>query len=130
MNPNSNNVVRQGAVFPGHPVTLAYIIMQSYASLAEAEAKEEGSNFPNVLSNGDIPGTESHVIAGLNVLKYAKKLGLERAIAFGDDSWRAMAASENLGVLREQGQAQADSIKDSFRAKAVEWLELRAPHPA
>jgi hypothetical protein len=115
----------EAAVFPGHCITLAYLIMQAYPSLDAARIRKDGATCPDALSNGNIPGAGGPVYSALDVLKHAFEHGVESAFAYGDEAWGRETAS-SYRDRREPGQLQADSIKDHFRELFQAWPQKEA----
>lgn len=102
-----DDLLTEPAVYPGHPVTIAYIIFQKYSSLEDAFAT--GYQFPRALEDNDIPGAGGRVHAALRFLRgYQGGQELKELFALADRIW----ASER-GCFRdhEKGQEQADKIK-------------------
>ena len=108
------------AIYPGHCVTLAYLVMQAYPSLEAATFRKHGATCPDALSNGNIPGAGGPVYSALDVLKHAFTHGVESAFAYGDKVWEGETAN-GYKDRREPGQTQADSIKSHFRELFQAW---------
>ncbi len=110
-----------GAVYPGHPLTLAHLIVLSFPSLGAALHKEPDATYGVALSSGAIPGAGSNVHAALDLMRYACSLGLEAAIAWGDEYWASCTSGANFGERTAPGQAQADILKPAFREAFYKW---------
>ena len=107
------------AIYPGHPVTLAYMIVCRYASLKEATAK--GQNYPKPLEDHRIPGGGGNIHAALDFLRLAKD-GLAPAFEWADRSWERCDGQKVSNTRRwRDGQAQADEIKPLLAEKLREW---------
>jgi hypothetical protein len=113
------------AVYPGHCVTLAYLIMQAYPSLEVASSREDGAPNPHALSNRSIPGAGGPVYAALDVLHHAFEHGVDSALAYGDRIWEAETAT-GFNDRRQSGQLQADGIKAYFRERFKAWPQREA----
>ena len=118
-------------MYPGHPVSIAYLIMLSFPDRAAAASRKEGETFPNALGSGAIPGAGSNVYGARDTLTHAVKYGIEAGLSFGDDYWARSANGQNYGERYEPGQHQADNIKDKFRELFVTWSTKQpVPEPA
>lgn len=122
----------EGAVYPGHPVSLAYLIMLKYPSLEAASYRPKSKDpsvqkFPRALSDGDIPCAGGNVYGALDTLKRARDTSPEEAFEYGSDWWRRCASGSNYGNRQEAGQVQAEGIKEAFLAKAAEWVTSTTP---
>jgi hypothetical protein len=114
-----------GTVYPGHAVTIAYLIMLTYPSLQDARVRGEGATCPAALSNGAIPGAGGCVYSALDVLAVAFSDGVDKAFEFGDDCWQG-ETENGYQDRRESGQTQAESIKDKFREVFANWSRVSA----
>lgn len=112
---------REGTVYPGHPVSIAYLVMRSFPDFATAATRTEGRTFPAALGSGSIPGAGSNVYAALDTLSHALKYGIDAGLAYGDDYWSGCASGCNYGERHAPGQQQADSIKAPFRELFATW---------
>lgn len=108
----------QGAVYPGHPVTLAYLIMRQYKSLADA--RQTDGQYPSALTNQAIPGGGGSVHAALDLLARAEIVGIEQALAYGDRDWMAFTETAYLD-RRQTGQDQADVLKPLLLEQYAGW---------
>jgi hypothetical protein len=59
------------AIYPGHPLTIAYLIVNAYPSLVAAIRKSDQTTYPDALSNGNIPGAGGNVLVALDFLRKA-----------------------------------------------------------
>jgi hypothetical protein len=133
------------AVYPGHPLVIAYLIVCKYGSYEEAAGIPDGSPYPGALGDVDIPGAGGNVSNALHVLMLIKKNGntIDDAFARGDLMWGRCDGMEDGGptpndpkfgrehYLRryKAGQDQADAIKDRLREKLVTWPAKGWPRP-
>lgn len=108
----------QGAVYPGHPVTLAYLIMRQYKSLADA--RQPDGQYPSALTNQAIPGGGGSVHAALDLLDRAELVGIEQALAHGDRDWMVFTETP-FQDRRQPGQCQADLVKPIMRELFTSW---------
>jgi hypothetical protein len=105
------------SVYPGHPVTIAYLIMQKYPSLAAASKVSTRSGFGAALSDIDIPGAGGRVHAAMSLLqRRAEGASWEELFARADDIWEGEHFDKH-----ELGQQQADRIKPLLAA--ARWKE-------
>lgn len=113
----------QGTVYPGHPISLALLIMVTFDSFAEAAARHPEHPFPVALGSQAIPGGGGNVYSALKLLEHGRKHGVQAALDWGDECWRSCVGPGNFGDRYEPGQAQADAIKERFRKLAATWLQ-------
>lgn len=100
-----------GAVYPGHPVTLAYLIVQNFEDYEAATKK--GREFPGALESAEIPGAGGNVYLALKLLRELRE-GMEPTEAFerADASWgRVDGQKERYPERCRDGQQQADPLK-------------------
>ena len=111
------------AVYPGHPITLAYLISLEYASFKAASAKT-AVNPAHALGNSNIPGAGGNVHAALNLLYRVKQQGwsLDKAFEYADKYWSNCDNQEDYFKERWlEGQAQADKVKEQLRERLQTW---------
>lgn len=113
----------EGAVYPGHCVTLAYLILHAFPSLEAAKHRSKGASCPDALSDSRIPGAGGPVYAALRVLELAFEHGVDAALEYGDEIWR-QETSSGYQNRREPGQLQADGIKADFRERFNAWAQF------
>ena len=93
-----------GSVYPGHPITVAYLITRCFPNYEAAFAKSENSDYSNALSSSKIPGAGGNVRAAMELLHnlrdgtFAAVAGKgrfkelssewEAAMKWADDDWR------------------------------------------
>jgi hypothetical protein len=130
-------VLGEASVYPGHPVTLAYLITVAFDSYAEATFKKSDADYGAALGSSAIPGAGGCVSSAIHLLQLALDpgVGIDRAIAWGDQAWYgcdnqgsgggSYAADEAAQTrFRErwaEGQAQADKIKPLLRTRLASW---------
>ncbi|KWT98195.1 MULTISPECIES: hypothetical protein [unclassified Variovorax] len=110
----------EGSVYPGHPVTIAVLIMRKYASLAEANELDGTSGFKMALTDSDIPGAGGQVHMALGLLKDVAKLGPEQAFSRGRELW-SQSVDNSYRERERPGQALADKLKPMFLELAATW---------
>jgi hypothetical protein len=113
----------EGTVYPGHPTSLALLIMMTFDSFVAASTRHPQQPYPAALGSQSIPGAGGNVYSALELLAYARKHGAKAALEWGDACWRRAVGPDNFGDRYEPGQAQADAIKEKFRALATDWLQ-------
>ena len=95
------------AIYPGHPVTIAYIIMSKYKNLEMAQAL--------ALGNNDIPGAGGRVNSALRLLQERNEgKGLMELFEWADSVWNSERFRDH-----KKGQEQADKVKPLLAV--AEW---------
>lgn len=110
------------AVYPGHPITLAWIITKVFPTFEEAFKTTE-YNWAAALGSIDVPGAGGCVHNALHVLQMLQQgEPLETAFAFADDMWaRTDTQKENDPKRWKEGQEQADKVKPLLRQRESWW---------
>lgn len=102
--------------YPGHPITLAFIIASLYPSLKSA-LDYQGRDYPAALRDSRIPGSGGNVWGALDFLRHSHN-SWEFAVSFADDFWaRCDNQKQNDQPRWRRGQEQADRIKDRLKEK-------------
>lgn len=109
-----------GAVFPGHPITVAYLIMKVFPSWEAANHRPAGDDYKAALTHSGIPGAGGCVHAALDLLKRAVDTDVEAALAWGAARWRDETQTSYKDRY-QPGQDQADSIASQFRELFKTW---------
>ncbi len=110
------------AVYPGHPVTIALAIVETYTSYEDATTVDPGKEFSRALSNTEIPGAGGNVYNALHMLKNLEKISWEEAIRLADQTWASCDDQKNRYPERwKAGQEQADALKDRLRVALQAW---------
>ncbi len=108
------------SVYPGHPVTIAWVIVNAFPSYEAAFAKTE-SGYAAALASGDIPGAGGNVYAALDLLqRFREGVPFDDAIAYSNRVWQSYT-SDGFRDRREPGQAQADKVTAQLRERASWW---------
>lgn len=110
------------AVYPGHPVVIAYLIMNRFASLEEATTTEPGATYNRALGSHDIPGAGGEVHMALNLLR--KCLVQERSSEEVVDEYAAYWHQYKAGGHEkyvEAGHAQLLKVRDKFLQQIQNW---------
>lgn len=125
-------------VYPGHPVTIAYLIASHYTSYETAlTSSENGGSWCHALGNSDIPGAGGCVYLAVDLLKklVQDEMPADQAFAWADEVWgrvdsmkdgggsfaRNEAARASFTKTFEGGQAQANRVKEKLVARLREW---------
>lgn len=76
--------------YPGHPCTLALLILRKYPHNESAHVPLPGHSCPAALSDVDIPGAGGAVYKALDLIRHVRKgtLTPDAAIQWGIDGWR------------------------------------------
>lgn len=138
------DILKEWAVYPGHPITLAYLIFKIYASSEAANANTK-YNWPEAVGDGRIPGAGGNVYNALYFLRILEEYGfdLERAFKVADECWakcdsqakggyefvenddgekevvqtRCLTQRERYINRWKDGQEQADKVKKLFKVE-------------
>jgi hypothetical protein len=125
--------LRNEAVYPGHAITLAYLIVNLYPSLEAASAP--GRHFTAVEEDGRLPGAGGHQNQAVELLRQLA-LGRDWDTVAGraDESWARCDGQKNGGYGEfaqknpdyyadrwRRGQEQADRIRPLLRAALQKW---------
>lgn len=116
------NELGEAAVYPGHPVVVAYLIMKKFDTFEDASGKSPNCEYKNALVDNEIPGG-GEVHMALDLVKHITE-GEDINDLFDEFSerWeRGMAGGHTERV--KPGQEQAERIKGKFIQFAGEWLE-------
>jgi len=111
------------SVYPGHPVTIAFLIIHKYPSLYEALYRKNSDSDCAALKDCDIPGSGNAVYLALDLLKELKNTpSLEETIQTHSRRWVENRKSGDHPQAALPGQAQADKIIPLFQSMVKEWL--------
>ncbi len=117
------------AVYPGHPVTIAWVIVQAFPTFDSAFKNTE-FDFPAALGSPDIPGAGGCVYGALDFLSSLRKGTCSEVEAFrrADEYWTTTDDNRTQYPEKwQEGQKQADRIKELLRAHRGWW---KKPRPA
>lgn len=124
------------SVYPGHPITIAYIIVKVFPTYAAAFKNTE-HNFCEALGSIDIPGAGGNVNNALHFLvQLHQRTPFERAVEVANSMWdNCDNQREGGGIFApneesrqrflrrwEEGQAQAELVKPHLWACRDWWL--------
>lgn len=108
-------------VYPGHPLTVAWFIVNKYPSFDVANATCPGHQFSNALGDNDIPGAGCAVTTAMHFLKkLVDGEPWEKVVAWADNAWRSGKAGGH-GRKVAPGLAQANALKPHLKAKSSWW---------
>lgn len=137
------------SVYPGHPVTVAYLITQIFPTYEEAFDTPEGVTYGGAIGSCKIPGAGGNVYEALDLLSRLRDgMPWSLAIKYANDSWFSCDSQGSGGYVygmegkqeteeeqnkREirykarwkKGQQQADKLQVRL-AKQSDWWELPA----
>lgn len=125
-----HDIIGEHAVYPGHPIVLAYIITHVFETYEAATAPSidrwTGQPFGwcEAVGSSTVPGAGGNVHAAVDLLAAVHKgKTLDEAFAQADRMWRHC---DDMGEKRPdrfyEGQAQADRIKPLLRERLSVWL--------
>lgn len=113
-------------VYPGHPITTAWFIVNKYPSFETASERRPEHDYMNALEDNDIPGAGSEVHAALEFLGKLNAGGLwGDAVKWADDHWSYSCAGGH-GRKVAPGQTQANYVKPLLFAKRGWWEDHRS----
>ena len=102
--------------YPGHPITLAWCIINRFPDLSKA--------LEGALQSSDIPGAGGNVHRALDVLKQLHSgMPFDTVVKLADQYW-----DECDGQMRDKplrwglGQDEANQIKPLLQEKVFSWL--------
>jgi hypothetical protein len=115
----------EDAVYPGHPVTIAYCIVDQYESWEAASFCRDDSHICEALGDSAIPGAGGCVSAAIAHLKrlYVEKTDPEVVFQMMDDTWdRTDNHSDTAKYFNrwQAGQKQANNFKPRLIKKLKE----------
>ena len=105
------------AVYPGHPITLAWCIVKHFPGLPEA--------LKGALTSADIPGAGGNVHSGLDVLRRLSS-GMEFGLVvdLANRDWDECDNQKRKLYDRwKRGQTQAEEILPSFKELVYPWIK-------
>ena len=110
------------AVYPGHPIVLAFCIIKAFKDFQTASEKGT-DNTPHAVASTRIPGAGGCVYAALDLLASLHKgVSLKAAFEDADAFWdRTDDHKVRQKACWAQGQAQADAIKPLFSGNESWW---------
>lgn len=114
----SYNYLGEEAIYPGHPVTIAYIIICVFPTYEEAFAK--GIHCWAAIESVDIPGAGSSVYNALDMLRYLHNgiIDFDKAVEIAEHDWDCLT-SDSFSLFK--GQEQANRFKEKLREKSSWW---------
>jgi hypothetical protein len=115
----------RGAVYPGHPLVIAYLVMKSFKSLEDALTTPPGQQSKNLYSLGALPGSVGAIEAAVQVLRLGQSGSFGKALDFADNEWLQSVKGEFGNELWTSGHVQADSLKAAFMEEAPAWCKTR-----
>jgi hypothetical protein len=117
--------MKEQAVYPGHPVTIAFCIVNAFETYEEAFAPTP-HNFAEALGSCAIPGAGGCVSSALHLLSHLRQgLDTTKALEIADDTWaRTDSQKEQYSERWAKGQEQADRFKAKLLERSDWW---RAP---
>ncbi len=111
----------QSAVYPGHHITIAFLITFLYPSLEAAEAKGVESSV--VLENSALPGSGTAVWEAMRMLRQLKKANqvseIVEIFAEHDGLWKTCGAT--TADAFKIGQGQANGVKRLLVERLKDW---------
>ena len=109
------------AMYPGHPLTLAVIILAKYegnieSAFAPKRDKGGGYHCPNALADNDIPGAGDCVYQALDLIRdvYKGRISPEKAIEHARKTWQHDRTYVGHADRLVPGQEQADALAGAF----------------
>jgi len=115
---------REGAVYPGHPLVLAYLVMRNFESLEDANAIPRGKVGKNVFSRAALPGSIANLETALAVLALTRRGELTLARDIADQAWLDSRHQTLNREAWEEGLAQAETVAMAYLQEAPGWCAL------
>jgi hypothetical protein len=113
------------AVYPGHAITIAYLIAMTFKNLEEAEATTP-AGYPAGVADSRIPGAGGNIYSGLLLLRHLRDgLPYDLVLSNADREWLDETATV-YAKCRKEGQRQADALKHRFAEDVLPWLTQHA----
>jgi hypothetical protein len=108
------------SIYPGHGITVAYLITQSHPCFEEASAPTR-HGWPRALSNSDVPGSGDGLYRGLDVLRRLHEgADLPVVVARAREAWESVTAN-GFQDKRLAGQEQADKVLPLLAGNPTWW---------
>lgn len=120
----SHGIKPEKAIYPGHPVTLAFCIVYAFPTYEAAFAKT-GHNWAAAMGDSRCPGSGGCVASALDLLRSLKQktATFDEAMAEADRVWSVCDDQQTRNPLRwKEGQDQANQIKTLLKRKRPWWL--------
>lgn len=117
-------------IYPGHPITVAWQIIKTFASPSEALTIDTtgGLNCPAAVSDNRISGAGGEVHRACELLRRAKNgASAEELMAWADEAWTSGQAGGHTKAV-QPGLAQAEKLKPHFPGALAAWLAAEQPH--
>lgn len=116
--------MKEHAVYPGHPITLACQIASEYESLAEA-TKPTKYGWSDALSNDAINGAGGSVCTALEALhKLARGEPLDSVLEWAAASWRWTCAND---IKQDPARGQEQANRMLAQVDLVSWIGVDEP---
>lgn len=119
----------RGTPYPGHPLVLAFLVMENFASIEEALAIPRGGRARNVFNFSGIPGSITNLDAALAVLKLARETKIGEALDLAGQTWRRSLGETFHAEDGRIGQEHAVLVHPEFEKKVKTWLRVGGPCP-
>jgi hypothetical protein len=118
--------LERDAVYPGHQITLAYLITRAFPTFESAfiKSKDNGwGSYAAALGSSRIPGAGGCVSDALGLLRKLRQgTPIEQAFKEADDTWERVDSQVTAYPKRwKEGQEQADLVKPLLMSQAAWW---------
>jgi hypothetical protein len=110
-----HDIFGEYAVYPGHPITCAVIVLHAYKDrLADAWKAVPPSGYHHCECHLDTPLAGGHLAKGCNLIRYvlSGEASIDDVIAWGDRMWIGAGGHKQNEA---PGQDQADRLKPKLR---------------
>lgn len=111
-------------VYPGHPLVVAFEIINVFGSPEEAfkPVESDSLNCPTAVADNRVSGGGGEVYAACELLQRARKgHPVEELIAWADMRWSSGQAGGHVKAVAP-GLQQANKLKSVFSEKLAAWL--------
>lgn len=114
----------QGTPYPGHPLVLAYLVMESFPSLEDALTIPRGKQVRKVFDGSGIPGSIGNIEVALEMLRLARDGRMQEAFSLASRTWSSTGSGHFENTDGARGKAQAESLVEAFEAKSSKWSKV------
>lgn len=122
-NVSTLSILGEHAVYPGHALVVAYVIMHVFPDVDSA-LEDTKHGWSAAVGNGTVPGAGDGAYAGAAVIEMLRQGHTpEEAAEWAQEEWRRRVGpgSGNHERMFQPGVEQAERFIDKFVSKARTW---------